>query len=198
MLLGAHHPQDKWLLLSFNVVLSRLEMAVEVDKPAPPHGTDEDGADGAIQYEPPHAEDLPWKVRKGTWSQTFQDGMKVSAFAARDWYRIKAKLRELPNEITREDILYVPPPPVLGKREAPGAEGGRGGGFGGRGRGRGGRGRGGGVFLGGHKWVRTEPTTEAAGGGEKEAAAAAADNGGGGGEEEEQTVNVTTGAAETS
>ena len=47
-----------------------------------------------------------WAVRKGTWSQPFQDGMKISAFAKRMWPAIRLSLTQLPKEINEQTPVY--------------------------------------------------------------------------------------------
>ncbi|TFJ87681.1 hypothetical protein NSK_001031 [Nannochloropsis salina CCMP1776] len=134
-------PRSRETLLGLNVVVSLLGMEVVEEG-----GAEEGQAQGL------------WRVRKGSWSQAFAEGMTVSAFASREWPKIQALLTRLPRDVTREDIVLVPPPPVptgpglLGKREA-GEGGGAAAVRGGRGRG---RGRGVNRWAGSNKWVRTE------------------------------------------
>lgn len=85
--------------LVLNVVLRPLELSVE-----------EEGAAGeeATRQEIFGARLLKggaWVVRKGAWSQPFEENMKVSAFPSRDWARrIKPALLQLPPIIHTADL----------------------------------------------------------------------------------------------
>lgn len=110
---GGYH--NFFTLLGFNAVLQLLGMKVEEQEERTEEEATEDRGQGAGTNR------RPWVVKKGSWSQDYQDRLKVSAFASREWPRIKIALEKLPEHIHPEDVSVGPIPPtmVLGKRELP-------------------------------------------------------------------------------
>lgn len=88
--------------LVLNVVLRPLELSVEEEGAAAEEG-------GAANRQEIFGARLlkggAWVVRKGAWSQPFEENMKVSAFPSRDWARrVKPALLQLPPLIHTADL----------------------------------------------------------------------------------------------
>lgn len=85
--------------VALNFVLQHLGMSVEEE------GAGAGAGDGEEGPPPIDLKGGPWVVRKGAWSQPFEDKMRVSAFPSRNWPQwIKPALANLPRDFSPLDL----------------------------------------------------------------------------------------------